>query len=321
MNQKGIAIAGNLITDIGYTIDQYPKKGNLTWMYEPKVHTGGVNNILVDLARMDPNLPLKVSGLIGDDENGKVVLNTLKDYPNINIHNITAKGRSAVTYAMTERSSKQRTFFYDPGTTLEYDETYIDWEVLDADIFHLEYLLLLGTLDEADDQYGTKASKVLYEAKSRGMKTSIDVVSEESVRYSQVVLPALKYTDYCIINEVEAEGATGIKLKNEENIFEENMWQALEKLGELGVQEWAVIHSPQCGYGLNCKTNEKVKVKSRVLPEGYIKGTTGAGDAYCAGVLYGAYKGTSIREALEIGVHCASCSLSAEDSNSGVVQF
>ena len=92
------------------------------------------------------------------------------------------------------------------------------------------------------------------------METSVDMVSEEGNRYPKVVWPALKYTDYCVVNEVEGTGVTGIQLYDKDGIKEENMRKGLEKLKELGVKKWAIIHSPECGYGLNCQTGEFVKV-------------------------------------------------------------
>ena len=147
------------------------------------------------------------------------------------------------------------------------------------------------------------------------------MVSEEGNRYQKVVWPALKYTDYCVVNEVEGTGVTGIQLYDKDGIKEENMRKGLEKLKELGVKKWAIIHSPACGYGLNCQTGEFVKVPSFKLPKGFIKGTTGAGDAFCSGVLYAAYQRESIEKALYYGAITAACSLSKEDSTSGVMDL
>lgn len=321
MNKKGIAVAGSLIADVGYTIDYYPQKGNLTWIYDPVSSTGGANNLLIDLARLDATLPLKVSGLVGNDDKGAFILNALKQYPNINSENVSVRGRTSVTYAMTEKKSKERTFFFDPGDSLSYSIDDLDFEHLDADFFMLQYLLALGKLDEPDKAYGTQSGRVLCEARRRGMKTFIDMISEESKRYETVVRPALQYVDYYVSNEVEASQVAGIKLYDETGIIEEKAWQALEALKGFGVDEWAIIHAPACGYGLNCQTGERVKVPSFSLPKGYIKGTTGAGDAFCGGVMYAAYQGLGLKEALWAGAACAACSLGKEDSNSGVIAF
>ena len=68
MNKEGITVAGNLIADVVYTIDVYPQKGNLTWMRNPVAHTGGINNLIIDLARLDSKIPIKVSVLYRDWE-------------------------------------------------------------------------------------------------------------------------------------------------------------------------------------------------------------------------------------------------------------
>ncbi len=322
MDRKGITLAGNLVMDIGYMIDQYPEKEKLTHIYDPTYHTGGVNNLLIDLVNLDSSIPIKVSGLVGEDENGQRILDTLRQYSNVDSSNIIQEGRTALTYAMTEIVGKKRTFFSDAGSSTAYDIKHIDFDKLDAEIFHLEYLLFLGKLDEEDPIYGTKSARVLFEAQRRGMKTSIDLVSEsDKSKYSRMVWPALRYTDYCIINEAEASGVVGEDIYDKNGVIEEKVWPALEKLKQLGVREWAVIHSPKCGYGLNCKTGEKIAVPSLHLPEGFVKGTTGAGDAFCCGVLYSAYNGLGLEAGLKLGAKTAACSLSAEDSNSGIVKY
>ena len=62
-----------------------------------------------------------------------------------------------------------------------------------------------------------------------------------------------------------------------------------------------MIHCPRCGYGYDCRTDAFVSVPSLHLPEGYIKGTNGAGDAYCSGILYGAYQGMTLEESMILG--------------------
>ena len=62
----------------------------------------------------------------------------------------------------------------------------------------------------------------------------------------RLVTPALKYTDYCIINELETQQTTGVLLRGEDGALHvENMKAALQKLHELGVAKWAVIHCPE----------------------------------------------------------------------------
>ena len=119
-------------------------------------------------------------------------------------------GRTSFTAVMSNNRTKERTFFQHAGANAYYGEEHIDWDKLDVNIFHIGYILLLPHLDEPDAQYGTKMARLLDRAQKAGMKTSIDVVSESGERFQKLVTPALRYTDYCIINELETQQTTGV---------------------------------------------------------------------------------------------------------------
>lgn len=316
--KTGIAVAGSLIADTFYKIDTYPKQGLLTNIRDTVSHVGGTGNLILDLAKLDADLPVKVSAVIGEGSNGRMIKRKLGEFQNIDLRNVTQKGRSSTTLVMDALDTRQRTFFFQAAASDIYEEKYIDWEIIDAKIFHLEYLLLMKKVDAWDSEFGTHGARILHDARARGMKTSIDAVSEQGSRASAVVSAALKYTDYCSINEVEAEAATGLCLTALEGIDEVKVKEALRRLAGMGVSEWAVIHSPTCGYGYDCREKQFVKVPSLSLPEGYIKGSNGAGDAYCSGILYGAYKGKTLQEAMELGTACAACSLSETNGTDGM---
>ena len=150
------------------------------------------------------------------------------------------------------------------------------------------------------------------------MKTSIDVVSESGERFARLVTPALKYTDYCIINELEAQQTTCVLLRDDTGaLLVENMKAALQRLHVLGVSKWAVIHCPELGCGMD-ENGNYYEFESLKLPQGYIKGTVGAGDAFCAGVLYAAEMDMPLPEALKLGACCAAASLSQVGASDGV---
>ena len=187
-----------------------------------------------------------------------------------------------------------------------------------GDIFHVGYLLLLDALDAEDEVYGTRMARLLKHAREHGLKTSIDVVTETGNRFSKVVPPALRFTDYCVINESEAQEITGVLLRDEEDrLYPEHMKEALVRMKEMGVALWAVIHCPEGGFGLDEEENY-VEVPSLRLPKGYIKGSVGAGDAFCAGVLYGAEMNYELRDAVRLGICTAAASLSAVNAVDGV---
>ena len=58
--------------------------------------------------------------------------------------------------------------------------------------------------------------------------------------------------------------------------------------------------------------------KSLILPEGFIVSSVGAGDAFCAGALYGLYHELRPQEILKIGNGAAAASLSGDSSINGL---
>lgn len=317
---KKLCVAGNMIVDILYPIQGLPRPGELTTILDgiSRATGGAACNVAIDLAMLDDKLPLTMLGMVGADAEGDFILERLHAYPNIESGLVLREGMSSFTAVMADQISKQRTFFHYRGANARFDESCIDWDAVDADLLHIGYILLLDTLDQEDAEYGTKMARLLHNAQQHGIKTSIDVVSEAGDRFLRLVPPALRYTDYCIINELEAEQSTGVPLRGKDSaLIKENIPAALRRLKELGVSAWAVIHCPEGGFGLD-EDDIYTEVESLKLPRDYIKGTVGAGDAFCAGVLYGAYKEKSLQEAIVLGVASAACSLSQSGSTEGM---
>ena len=317
---KGICVAGNMIVDILYPTNGRPRQGELVHILDgiSRATGGAVCNTIIDLAKLDPSMPLYAMGRIGEDAEGDLILQKLGEHANIDTQNVLRDGISAFTLVLSDQLSKERTFFTYLGANGRFCEEDIDWEKLDCDILHIGYILLLNSLDQEDAEYGSKMARLLHHAQQRGIRTSIDVVSEASDRFHRLVPPALKYTDYCVINEIEAGETTGVPLRDaDDRLLVDNIPKALRRMKELGVSTWAVIHSPEGGYGLD-ENDNYVAVDSLKLPDGYIKGSVGAGDAFCAGVLCAAERGESLREALELGVSAAAASLSEANATDGM---
>ena len=318
--KKGIAVAGNMIVDQLYPVERFANAGELTTIVRDMTRsTGGcLCNDIVDLAKLDSSMKLVALGRVGDDAEGRYVMDKLRECPNIDLQYVKTEGTTSYTLVLADESTKQRTFYQCRGANAAFCEEDIPWDKLDVDMLHIGYILLLDALDEADSEYGTKMARLLHTAQQHGIKTSIDVVSETGDRFARLVCPAMRYTDYCVINEVEASATTGIALRGEDGkLLMENMPAALKKMKELGVSTWAVIHCPEVGVGLD-ENNQYVEVPSLKLPAGYIKGTVGAGDAFCSGVLYAAWKGQDLKSAIELGTASAVCSLSEPGATEGM---
>ena len=319
--RKGITIAGTLISDVLYQIDSYPKEGLLTNIYSSSIDIGGSGNIILDLAKLDENLQVKVCAVIGDDKNGKQLIDTLNKYKNVCLDNLSLGNETPCTIIMNSAQTKQRTFFFVHGDSDLFDISYIDFEKLRTKIFHLEYLLLMKKVDSYDKEFGTHGARILCEAQKHGFLTSIDVVSEQSDRAKNIVSHALKYTDICCINEFEAQSITGINLIKDDKLDKDGVCLALQELSKLGVKKWIVIHSPLESYGFDVEQNKIIRVPSLKISKEFIKGSTGAGDAYCAGVLYGAHENFTLEKSMRLARACAVCSLSQNNGTDGMRSY
>ncbi len=321
--KKGIAVAGTTVVDILYPIRGFAKPGELTNIVgEASRSTGGcMCNDIMDLAALDASLPLTALGRVGEDEAGDYMLSRLRAFGNIDLSQIVRAGTTSFTLVMADEVTKQRSFYYSKGASADFCEADVDWDRLDADLLHIGYILLLDALDAPDKQYGTKLARLLHAAKSRGIRTSVDMVTEPGERARRIVAPALKYADYCVINEAEAQAATGVKLLDADGaLLRENVPAVLARLKEMGVSTWAVVHCPEGGFGLD-ERGAYVEVPGLKLPAGYIQGSVGAGDAFCSGVLYAAWQGWDLKTAIESGTAAAACSLSRPGATEGMRNY
>jgi sugar/nucleoside kinase (ribokinase family) len=321
MERKGICVAGNMSVDILYSVRGMPQPGELTTIHDVKRSTGGaLCNVIGDLAIMDNALHLTALGRVGTDSEGDFVLETLRSHKNIDLSMIKREGKTSFTAVMADEISKERTFFHYRGANAAFCEDDIDWDKIPCALLHIGYILLLDALDEEDSECGTKMARLLCRARERGIKTSIDVVSETGDRFRRLVPPALKYADYCVINEIEAEQVTGIKLRDDKNsLIHANIPKALEAIRSFGVSGWSVIHCPEGGYGLDQK-GVYTESPAVDLPASAIKGKVGAGDAFCAGTLYAVSQNESLEEGLELGNAAAAASLTRPGAVEGMMK-
>ena len=302
--RNGIAVAGSVIVDKINEIRAYPRSGELTQILHIEKAVGGcVPNVGLDLKKIRPDIPIAALGKVGSDEEGEFVLKTLREGGVDETGIVVTDGDKTSFTDVMSVVNGQRTFFNYPGAASDFGIDDIDFDSLNARILHLGYFLLLDRVDGGD------GLRILRRAKELGIRTSIDLVSENSDRYS-LVLPCLPYTDYLIINETEAGKLAGMEPTDE------NMEAIARRLRDMGVGGMVVIHRPE--YAVCLSDSGYTKVGSYVLPDGYIKGTTGAGDAFCAGTLIGIYEGWQDTEILEFASGCAALALGRADATSGL---
>jgi len=317
---SGILAGGNWIVDKLKFIDTYPQQDALANILTESIGNGGCPfNVLIDLAKLGAKFPLSGIGLVGADSDGQWITGQCAEHgidtAQLRVH---PHAHTSYTDVMTVQSTGRRTFFHQRGANAFLNAEHFDFASGTAKIFHLGYLLLLDKLDQPDAEFGTVAARVLHAASESGCKTSLDVVSEDSQRFAELVLPALRHVDYCIMNEFEAERTTGIRTRRGEEIDMNALEKVSRQLLDAEVREWVILHFPEGSTAMG-RDGVLRKQGSLRVPQSEIVSTVGAGDAFAAGVLYGLHEDVSIETALQYGVSTAAACLCGAGTSHGIL--
>ncbi|MBE6552981.1 MAG: helix-turn-helix domain-containing protein [Ruminococcaceae bacterium] len=317
--KRGIVIAGNMLLDIVKNIKQYPSIGMLADVSDISYAVGGcAPNTAIDLAKIDSRIPISVIGRVGTDENGRFVVSQLQKY-GINVNRVTYSSTMPTSFSdVMSVPSGERTFFHKRGANAEFSPADIDISTLNCNLLHIGYILLLDCFDAEDRQYGTVMARFLHNVQKAGIKTSIDVVSDSTGDFQKKLLPALPYCNYVIINEIECCNAWNLNAyKPDGTLDRDTVRLAMQKMIERGVSDLVIVHSKKVAFSLNTKGNF-TEVPSLCIPKELIRGSVGAGDAFCAGSLYGIYHGYSDKQILEFASAAAACNLFEANSVDGM---
>ncbi len=314
-SRQGVLAAGNFIVDYVKIIDGYPAQDKLARIIsESRSNGGGPYNVLKNLTAMKVEFPLAACGLVGDDTNGQWIKRDCQNHRiDVTQLHLSKEHPTSYTDAMTVESTGRRTFFHCRGANAHFDFKHCSFGKTQARIFHLGYLLLLDRMDTFEGGQ-TIAAKLLFNARSAGLETSVDMCSATHLQFREIALSALPLTDHLVINEIEAGLTLGeiIDAKNAGWLL-----RSAEQLLSLGVKKTVTIHTE---YGAVCATAEGLRLKqaSLKLPAGYSKGATGAGDAFAAGMLYGLHESLEIQERLKLAVCCAAACLADPTPSKGL---
>jgi sugar/nucleoside kinase (ribokinase family) len=316
----GIACGGVWTVDLVKVIDAYPCENTISYISTEFMAGGGcAHNVTLNLAKFDDCLAIHAVGIVGNDALGDFLINECRQFPHINIDQLrrTDLEKTSYTDVFSVKSTSRRTFFHYRGANRLFSPEHVDLENLRVNIFHLGYLLMLDAMDQPDAEFGTVAARLLAQIRSRNIRTSIDLVSEDSSRFARIVPPALKYTDYCIINDFEAAKLSGVPIRTGDRLLSQNLRTIATAILTCGVRDLVVIHFPEGAY-LRSRGGVELLQPALDLPESFIVGSTGAGDSFCAGMLYGLLRGWDHAKALRFAVCAGGMNLSDMTTTGGI---
>ncbi len=313
MARSGIICAGNWIVDLIHEVQHWPNESDLVRIdAQTRGIGGGPANVIGALARLDTGLALWPMGALGDDAFAAFVLETCHTL-GLPTGELTRKPDTATAHThVMSVPGQSRTFFYHGGANdllSAADFAPGTFAKTDARVFYLGYLTLLPTLDRIDADGHTEAATILARAQAAGLVTCVDLVSTERPDFEAIVTAAAPFIDYLIVNEVEAARAAGLDHHD------------LPRLGQAlltkGIGKAAVLHSAETVHWAGVD-GTALSRSVPPLPPSEIASHLGAGDAFCAGLLYALHEGWDAEAALDLATRVARASLKGVTAHSAI---
>jgi sugar/nucleoside kinase (ribokinase family) len=313
--RTGVLCAGSLMVDFGKVIDAYPPLDHLATIESVSLSTGGPGlNLAVDLRRLEAPFPVGLAGLIGDDENGEFLLSECSR-AGIGTSGVRTRPGVATSFtdAMVERDGGRRTFFHHPGANDVFDGDGVSFG--EARILHVGAPGLHRLMDSSNGW-----ARLLERARKAGLRTNLELVSIDAARIAEVARPCLPWATSVVINELEAGAVTGMHA--EAPLADDAVdWNALERMAirliELGVAALAVIHFP-AGSVAAAPGGRTWRQGSVRVPREQVVSTTGAGDAFAAGVVLGLHEDRPVTECLRLGAAAAAACVRSAHTSAGI---
>jgi sugar/nucleoside kinase (ribokinase family) len=257
---------------------------------------GSAGGTAVTLAKLGAEV--KSAGAIGEDELGEVLLTLLGRFGVDTSLFVRREGIQTSASVLPIRPDGSRPAFHVVGANAAYASEDAPWDALaDADAVHLGAPEFMG---------GEEAAKILSYARERGVLTSADLLApgEQAADIVDWIAPAFEHLDYLLPNEEQVLGLTGAK----------ELEAGCRALVERGVGCVAATVGADGVMIVDAEKTERVPAFAVDVVD-----TTGCGDAFSAGFLYGLADGRSRREAAALG--CAAAGLVAQGLGSDYGEF
>ena len=322
MERSGILCGGAWCIDRNISINHWPQEETVSTMLSERRHGGCPgHNMSVGLKKLGAPFPVSAVGLIGDDDDGRQLLNICDEH---GIERSALKSRSDIstsfTFVMNAADSGKRTFFYSPGAHAAQTPDDFDFSNSSSRIVHLG---LPGLHEKLDAPWGDDPSgwvMVLKKAKAAGLRPNIELVSVEPEKIRATALPMLPYLDTLIINDYEAGAISEITTIKNGVPDALACRRAAEILMERSKLSLAAIHFPMGGVVL-ARNGDVAEHASVNVPKSVIVGSNGAGDAFAAGILFSHHEGWPLLQSLKLAHASAASSMRHESTTGSIVNY
>jgi len=221
---------------------------------------------------------VRTAGAIGADPPGDLLLSLL-GRAGIDTGMVVRKADVPTSMSVLPiRPNGERPALHLLGANLAYTLDDVDWEAIAAaDHLHLGGTEMLGP---------DFAARILRHAKENGLTTSVDLIAPGGMGTFDLIAPAMQYTDYLLPNEDQVLGFTGAA----------DLAEGSQKLLDAGAGLLAITCGADGASIVSAEGTQQVPAFAVDVVD-----TTGCGDAFSAGFVYGMGLGRSPRDAAVLG--------------------
>lgn len=281
LENPDVTILGTIVFDIFIPdVKKYPRSGQAIEIESFPIFTGGCgSNTAIVLSKL--GVKVSLIGAVGEDLFGKYIIDYLNECK-VNVEMVKiSKSESTSTSILLINLKKERSYFHSVGANKDINVGENELNVIKrSKIFHIGGVNLLSSID------GKPMAEILKKVKSDNIITSIDLAWDTRNRWMKNLKYSLPFIDILMGNKDEILNLIG----------EKSLKKSIKKLHQSGVKVVAV------------KLGEKGSIVSKdflieEIPPFKVNSldTTGAGDAFAGGFLYGILSGKSLYESALIG--------------------
>jgi len=279
---KKVLVLGSINIDFVSFVSRYPQPGETLVSNDFGIFQGGKGaNQAIALAKLD--IPTLMLGKVGKDILSDFALSSLQEN-GVDITGISKSQKSSTGSAsIWVNAQGQNSIVIYPGANGEVDENFI---IQHEELFDDASWLLT--------QFEIPLNSILLSlklAKKHGLKTVMDPAPVKKINNDDI----WGFVDYLLPNEIELK-----ELTNTDNVL-----KAIRILKSRGVKE-VIVKLGKQGAGYEDKGTLNL---FPAVPVEQVVDTTGAGDCFIAGFLYGMLQQEDIAQAIQVANLTASYSI------------
>jgi len=279
---KKVLVLGSINIDFVSFVSRYPQPGETLVSNDFGIFQGGKGaNQAIALAKLD--IPTLMLGKVGKDILSDFALSSLQE-SGVDITGISKSQKSSTGSAsIWVNAQGQNSIVIYPGANGEVDENFI---IQHEELFDDASWLLT--------QFEIPLNSILLSlklAKKHGLKTVMDPAPVKKINNDDI----WGFVDYLLPNEIELK-----ELTNTDNVL-----KAIRILKSRGVKE-VIVKLGKQGAGYEDKGTLNL---FPAVPVEQVVDTTGAGDCFIAGFLYGMLQQEDIAQAIQVANLTASYSI------------